>query len=299
MELTDVDNTLIIKNKIDPLKIFSSNDYTHELSNYIQFLIKNGIEVDPELFKNITDVKRYPSFNSWPRLESVCADIFEQVIKKGIDIEDEKYSEILLGLQSNDSMSENFVYRMIYKNLDYPMSFEYVFDEPQEAYYLFEKMVRSGYSKHIPDFIFENISKDMHYIVLCIRTILQNDGVMHDYFLKYIDLFTEKLINLHFIPLIDKTKNLKKLPSFDYLEKLETYIDELLFVLKELDNKNIPNILLKFLKSTKFKNHIKQYFDFNPKDNRYNISTLKKILSKFTDKKINESYSFKEYFKRK
>jgi hypothetical protein len=229
MDLTDVDHKLIIKHKIDPLKIFSSKDYTHELMNHIIFLIKNGIDIDPKLLLDITDEKkRYPSINSWPSLDSVCSDILEQLLDKGIDIEDEKYSELRAGLHANESAARNFTYRMIYKNLDFHMYFDYLFDEPKEAQWLFNRMINSNYSKDIPDFVFETIFKNGYHIIQSIREILEGvlqqkktlDGEpIKNNFLKYIDIFTEKLISLHFIPLIDKTKNLKKLPSYDYLQK--------------------------------------------------------------------------------
>jgi hypothetical protein len=298
MDLNNLDYRIIYKNKIDPLRIFNSNQYNFELSGYIQFLIKKGIEVDPELFKNITDVKRYPSFNSWPQLESVCRDILDIVIDKGIDIEDEKYSELRAGLKTNDSLSQGFVFSIIRKNLDFPMTFQYLYDDsPREAAWLFYIMVESDYSKNIPDFIFEEIFKSDYDIIQSIRKILEEKDEKGKRFLKYIDIFTEKLINLHFIPLIDKTKNLKKLASFDYLQKLESYTDNLKIILRTFNKTNIPDILLKFLKSTKFKKHIKQYFDFNPKSNRYDINLIKKELSNFTD--IHESIDFKTFFNRK
>lgn len=298
MDLTDVDHTLIIKHKIDPLKIFSSNDYTHELSNYIQFLIKKGIDIDPKLLSDITDVKRYPSINSWPRLDSVCMDILEQLLDKGIDIGDEKYSDLRGGLHDNESAAQNFTFTMIERNLDFPMYFDYVFDKSREATWLFERMIKSNYSKDIPDFIFENIFKNSWYIMDSITRILDNTEADADTFLKYIDIFTEKLISLHLIPIIDKTNTLKRLESFD-ADKLENYTDNLMKLLRTFDKSNAPDILLKFLKSTKFKKHIKQYFNFNPDYDRYNNKFIKRMLSEFIDIEINESYSFKEYFNRK
>jgi hypothetical protein len=300
MDLTDVDHTLIIKNKIDPLKIFSSKDYTHELMNHIIFLIKNGIDIDPKLLLDITDEKkRYPSINSWPRLDSICMDILEQLLDKGIDIGDEKYSELRAGLHANESAAQNFTIRMIEKNLDFPMYFDYVFDKPREAQWIFEIMIKSNYSKDIPDFIFENIFKNSWYIMDSISRILDNTEADADAFLKYIDIFTEKLISLHFIPIIDKTNTLKKLESFSYTDEFEWYIGRLKKLLRTFNKSNAPDILLKFLKSTKFKKHIKQIFNFNPADYRYDIKLIKRELSEFIDTKVNESYSFKEYFKSK
>jgi hypothetical protein len=298
MELTDVDHKLIIKHKIDPLEIFSSKDYTHELMNHIIFLIKNGIDIDPKLLLDITDVKRYPSINSWPSLDSVCMDILEKLLDKDIDIKDEKYSELRAGLHANESAARNFTYRMIHKNIDFPMYFDYVFDEPREAQWIFNKMVESGYSKDIPDFVFDNIFKNSWYIMDSITKILDNTEAHSDAFLKYIDIFTEKCISLYLIPIIDKTNTLKKIESFD-ADELDKYIDLLKKVLRTFDKSNIPDILLKFLKSTKFKKHIKQYFDLYAEIDRYNVSIIKRALSEFIDTKVNESYSFKEYFKRK
>ena len=312
MEITDVDHKLIIKHKIDPLEIFSSRDYTHELMNHIIFLIKNGIDIDPKLLLDITDEKkRYPSINSWPRLDSVCSDILIELVNKGIDIEDEKYSELRAGLHDNESASKNFIYQMIFKNLDFPMYFDYLFDEPIDAHYLFNRMVKSNYSKDIPDFVFDNIFKDSCYIMASIQEILDYSSASiyertgntetknSDAFLKYIDIFTEKLISLHFIPIIDKTNTLKRLESFSYTDEFEWYIDRLDKLLITFNKSNAPDILLKFLKSTKFKKHIKQIFNFNPADYRYYIKLIKRALSEFIDTKVNESYSFKEYFKRK
>lgn len=297
MDLTDVDHTLIIKNKIDPLKIFSSNDYTYELCNHVIFLIKNGIDIDPKLLSDITDVKRYPSFNSWPSLDSVCIDILEQLLDKGIDIKDEKYSELRAGLHANESAALNFTIGMIRRNLDFPMYFDYVFDKPKEADWIFENMIKSNYSKDIPDFIFENIFKNSWYIMDSITRILDNTEADADAFLKYIDIFTEKLISLHFIPIIDKTNTLKKLESFGYTDEFEKYIDRLKKLLRTFNKSNAPDILLKFLKSTKFKKHIKQYFDFNPVNDRYDINLIKRGLSEFTD--IHESIDFKYFFYKK
>lgn len=300
MELTDVDHTLIIKHKIDPLTIFSSTNYTFEFVKYIKFLIKNRIEIDPKLLLDITDVKRYPSINSWPKLDSVCMDILEELLDNGIDIKDEKYSELRAGLHANESAAQVFTYRMIGKNLDFPMYFDYVFDKPRESQWLFNKMVESGYSKDIPDFVFENIFKNSWYIMDSITEILNNTKTKNsDAFLKYIDIFTEKCISLHFIPIIDKTNTFKRLESFYYTDEFENYTDNLMKLLRTFNKSNAPDILLKFLKSTKFKKHIKQYFDFNPDNDRYNIRIIKRALSGFTDIKVNESYSFKEYFKEK
>lgn len=302
IELNHLDYAIIDKNKIDPFRIFgASMDYTIELQGYIIYLINSGKEVSQELFSEITREDRYKE-GGFPSIESICVDILNSLLKNGHNIEDEKYNDVLLGVQGNDSMSENFVYSIVRKNIPFPLSFAYLYEDyPKDAYYIFLAMIEYDYTNDIPDFIIESICMKGHYIMISVRDILHHMDTRKSYF-KYIDTFTQVLYN-DFNAIIDRTKDLNSILKDPIAYSNESkiffeYIEDLIRFLRLFINYRVidkVDVFLDFLKTKKFQDHINIYLDFN-KQNTSEVKELKDLLSTAIRFPVKES--FKAFFNR-
>jgi len=305
IELNHLDYAIIHKSKIDPLRLFSSTNYTIELQGYIIYLINSGKEVPQELFSEITREDRYKE-GGFPSIESICLDILNTLLKNGLNIEDEKYNDVLLGVQSNDSMSENFVYSIARENIPFPLSFSYLYEDyPKEAYYIFLAMIEYDYTHNIPNFIIKSISKDDYYLVRTIRDILEHMDTRKSYF-KYIDFFMQVSYK-NFNNIINQTKDLKnilKYPDtyvneskifFDYIEDLKRLLQ--LFINYRVIDK--VDVFLDFLNTKKFQDHINLYLNFSKwkhKGDASDVKELKDLLSTAIRFPVKES--FKAFFNR-
>ena len=306
IELNHLDYAIIVKNKIDPFRIFgASMDYTIEFQGYIIYLINSGKEVSQELFSEITREDRYKE-GQFPSIESICVDILNTLIKNGHNIEDEKYNDVLLGVQGNDSMSENFVYSVVRENIPFPLSFAYLYEDyPKEAYYIFLAMIEYDYDNDIPDFILNSVSKDDWYLVRSIRDILEHMDNRKSYF-KYIDFFMQVSYK-NFNKIINQTKDLKnilKYPDtyvneskifFNYIEDLKRLLQ--LFINYRVIDK--VDVFLDFLNTKKFQDHINIYLNFSKwkhKGDASDVKELKDLLS--TSIRFPVKESFKAFFNR-
>jgi len=303
IELNHLDYAIIHKSKIDPIRLFG-NSYTIELQGYIIYLINSGKEVPQELFSEITREERYDG--NFPQVESICVDILNTLLKKGFDIEDEKYNDVLLGVQSNDSMSENFIYGVVRENFPFPLSFAYIYEDyPKESYFIFRDMVERDYTHEIPDFIIEAICNERYYTIATLAYIIENfeedDG---NPFYKYIDNFTTELYK-EFNNIIDQTKDLKNILKnsnkeyeeetklfYSYGEDLQILLN---LIIKYGSADEVP-ILMDFFKSKKFQDHINIYLKFAKKFYNGEDTRLKKLLDKVMGVSIKESLSFKSFF---
>jgi hypothetical protein len=303
IELNHLDYAIIHKSKIDPLRLFSSTNYTIELQGYIIYLLDSGKNVPQELFSEITREDRYK--RNFPQIESICVDILNTLLKNGLDIEEEKYNDVLLGVQSNDSMSENFIYRVVRDDYPFPLSFSYIYEDyPRESYYIFRGMVERDYTHEIPDFIIEAIRIEQHYIEMAIKDIIEYKDTRR-FFSEYIDTFTSFLVNIY-NHIIDRTKDLKNiLTDSDIYEKEQKiffgYIEDLKRILQIFSYNNVIDdvqIFLDFLKTKKFQDHINIYLKFRQKTENINpeINYLKKLLDNFIHFQVKESLSFKSFF---
>jgi hypothetical protein len=303
IELNHLDYAIIHKSKIDPLRLFSSTNYTIELQGYIIYLLDSGKDVPQELFSEITREDRYK--RNFPQIESICVDILNTLLKNGLDIEEEKYNDVLLGVQSNDSMSENFIYRIVRDGYPFPLSFSYIYEDyPRESYYIFRDMVERDYTHEIPDFIIEAIRIEQHYVEMAIKDIIEYKDTRR-FFSEYIDTFTSFLVNIY-NHIIDRTKDLKNiLTDSDIYEKEQKiffgYIEDLKRILEIFSYNNVIDdvqIFLDFLKTKKFQDHINIYLKFRQKTENINpeINYLKKLLDNFIHFPVKESLSFKSFF---
>ena len=304
IELNHIDYAIIYKNKIDPFRIFGKKNYTIELQGYIIYLINSDKEVPQELFSEVTREDRYEE-GGFPQIESICEDILMVLVKKGIDIEDEKYNDVLLGVQGNDSMSENFTYRVMMNNLPFPLSFAYLYDnEPKDSYYLFKSMIEYGYLQDIPDFIIKALCMKSYYIMLIIRDILDHKEDRRSFF-KYIDIFLMVLYK-DFNYIIDRTKDLANIlydpDSYETEHRIfSEYVQDLTRLIRLFMYHNVldkVDVFLDFLNTKKFQDHINIYLNFKHEEKTWESKELKSLLRTVINFPVKESFSFKAFFNR-
>lgn len=289
MELNQLDYNLIYKSKIDATSIFKSHDYNFEFCHYIIFLINTHKDIPKKYLDEISNDERY---HKWPSMQSLCYDILFELVKKSVDIENEKYENLLLGLQNSDSITMNFIRTLINLDLNIPESFYYMFDDDAaQSFFTLESMVDLVYTKPVPDIILKSIIQKEYYIKKAVEYILENDATK--IYFKHIDFFISSFV--------DKFKKILEESKDKFLEMYESqyylnYLKDILFIFRvNRDVINPPKILIEFLKSKEFYRQIKSYYKQNlEKMGEY--PEIKEYIDEILNSKIKESFSFKQFF---
>jgi hypothetical protein len=306
MHLNNLDFSLFYKNKIDPFYFFKSIDGTNDrivlnvinnIRTYIIYLIRNGINIPPEYFSKIADSKLY---RKTVIKSPICLTIINTLLDEGFDIEDEKYKDLLNGLEDhNDKL--RFFSKVITNDIDFPLSLlESQYYTP-DFYDLFIDMIDYNYSRPIPDIIIDNIKSNRSKCFSAISVIATKNRKS---FFKYVKVFSETLVRIYKHIIFVTKDTLKEIlgTNDNNLSVFLNYKNELMSIVKIfkqnnylLEDKKASGTFLNFINSKDFRDNINIYIEFmKDKETTHEYKEFINNLEYLSNISVEES--FKSFF---